>query len=96
MKLVALFLVLVPVLAASGPSNGNGGGARGPVCSPGLLYTQAQCCRNLLNIEYLDCKPAPRSYNGHDDFKAACAAEGRAAKCCTIPVAGLGLLCNDI
>jgi hypothetical protein len=58
MKLVVLFLVLVPVLAASGPSNGNGnGGNRGPVCSPGLLYTQAQCCMtDVLNLADLDCK----------------------------------------
>ncbi|KAJ6096142.1 hypothetical protein N7486_006888 [Penicillium sp. IBT 16267x] len=98
MHLITMFLALAPVLAVpfnepgttGGFPSGNGGfpdGNRGPVCSSGLLYSQAQCCKtDVLNLADLDCKPASRSYNGHDDFKAACLAEGRSAKCCSVPI----------
>ncbi|OGE51006.1 hypothetical protein PENARI_c015G09970 [Penicillium arizonense] len=97
MHLITMFLALAPVLAVPFNAGGNGGSNGGPVCNAGLLYTQAQCCKTgVLNLADLDCKSSPRSYNGLDDFKAGCASDGRAAKCCSIPVAGLGLVCNDV
>ena len=30
-----------------------------------------------------------------DDFKSICAATAKSAKCCTLPLATLGILCND-
>ncbi|KAF9182618.1 Fungal hydrophobin, partial [Haplosporangium sp. Z 27] len=87
---------MASLVSCSGGNGGNGGNG-GPVCAQGLLYTQAQCCRTgILNVADLDCKAASRSYNGINDFKAACATEGRSARCCSIPVASLGVLCNDV
>ncbi|KNG84239.1 hypothetical protein ANOM_007405 [Aspergillus nomiae NRRL 13137] len=78
--------------------HGNGSaGSAGPVCSGALLNSQAQCCTTgILNLANTDCKPASRLYSSTDDFKAACASDGRSAQCCSIPVAGMALLCNPV
>ncbi|KAG5983942.1 hypothetical protein E4U55_006649 [Claviceps digitariae] len=63
----------------------------GSLC-PSLLYSNPQCCNpNVLNVLDLDCKEVPNAWN----FKGSCASIGKAAQCCTIPVAGQGVLCKD-
>ncbi|OAQ60493.1 fungal hydrophobin domain-containing protein [Pochonia chlamydosporia 170] len=63
---------------------------------PDLLYSVAQCCStDVLGVADLDCS-TPSSANDAEDLKSSCSTAGAAPKCCTIPVAGLGVLCKDV
>ncbi|KAG6021929.1 hypothetical protein E4U41_002357 [Claviceps citrina] len=63
------------------------------VC-PGLLYSVAQCCAvDVLNVASLDCTK-PESANNAWDLTDSCTKIGSQPMCCTIPLAGLGVLCT--
>ncbi|OAQ68627.1 fungal hydrophobin domain-containing protein [Pochonia chlamydosporia 170] len=70
---------------------------RGGVCPDGLLYTNPQCCAtDVLGVADLNCEnPSRQPYDGAD-LAAICAADGMRARCCSIPVAGQAVLCNDV
>ncbi|KAG6290757.1 hypothetical protein E4U46_001603 [Claviceps purpurea] len=66
--------------------------ARSSLC-PHTLYSVPQCCSpNVLNILSLDCTNPASAYNSWD-FKNSCASNARESLCCTIPLAGQGVLC---
>ncbi|KAG5973107.1 hypothetical protein E4U31_000937 [Claviceps sp. LM219 group G6] len=66
--------------------------ARSSLC-PHTLYSVPQCCSpNVLNILSLDCTNPVSAYNSWD-FKNSCASNARESLCCTIPLAGQGVLC---
>ncbi|EHK22870.1 uncharacterized protein TRIVIDRAFT_222128 [Trichoderma virens Gv29-8] len=63
---------------------------------PTLLYSNPQCCSaSVLNIADLDCEPPRKRPSRKHDFKQICAAQGSDAKCCVLPLLGLGILCTD-
>ena len=52
----------------------------------------------LLIILVLTFSPPPAASgtpSNADDFKSTCAAQGKRSRCCTLPLAGLAVLCSD-
>ncbi|KAM0259878.1 hypothetical protein ACHAQJ_003123 [Trichoderma viride] len=63
-------------------------------CPPGLLYSNPQCCKvDVLGLADLDCVVPKKKSGSCNSFDGICAAMGRQAKCCAVPVAGLAVLC---
>ncbi|RYO86676.1 hypothetical protein DL764_008970 [Monosporascus ibericus] len=59
------------------------------------LYDSAQCCAtDVLGIADLDCASPPDVPKSANDFRKICANEGQRARCCVLPVAGQGVLCQ--
>ncbi|KAH8649999.1 Cerato-ulmin hydrophobin family [Xylariales sp. PMI_506] len=59
------------------------------------LYSNSLCCAtDVLGIADLDCATPPSVPTDADDFSSICAAIGQRARCCTIPLADLGVLCE--
>lgn len=55
-----------------------------------------QCCGiDVLGIIDVDCRTPPSRPISFEDFQDSCGASGYSAKCCVLPVAGQGVLCND-
>ncbi|KAK6540678.1 beta ketoadipyl CoA thiolase, th1 [Orbilia ellipsospora] len=64
---------------------------------PAGLYSNPQCCStDVLGIAGLDCKNPSSAPTSGDNFKSICAAAGKQPKCCSLPVAGQSLLCQDV
>ncbi|TQV96986.1 Hydrophobin 2 [Cordyceps javanica] len=75
------------------PSNPPSGGE---FRCPAGLYSNAQCCStDLLGLVDIDCNVPSRQPTSGRDFRDMCAATGKSAKCCVIPVAGQDVLCQD-
>ncbi|CRJ96283.1 hypothetical protein BN1708_002125 [Verticillium longisporum] len=81
--------------------------ARATVCPTGLLYGVAQCCAtSVLGVADLDCSvpnvdalfstAASSTPSDGADLKRICAESGAAAMCCSIPLAGQGVLCTPV
>ncbi|KAI4630264.1 uncharacterized protein J4E88_000177 [Alternaria novae-zelandiae] len=67
-----------------------------PVCPDGL-YNSPQCCAtDVLGVVGLNCAVPATTPTSTTGFIAGCAAAGNQAKCCTIPVAGQAVLCQDV
>ncbi|OAA82275.1 Trihydrophobin [Akanthomyces lecanii RCEF 1005] len=65
----------------------------GPVCPRGL-YSNPQCCStDVLGVADLDCS-SPSSHSGPKAFGASCAAVGKQARCCVLPILGQSVLCQ--
>ncbi|GKU14252.1 unnamed protein product [Fusarium langsethiae] len=62
----------------------------------GALYSQTQCCSagvgDIVDVDCANPTIAPTSINS---FKANCASIGKRARCCTIPILGLSVLCQS-
>ncbi|KAL2830153.1 fungal hydrophobin-domain-containing protein [Aspergillus pseudoustus] len=68
-------------------------------CTDGLLYTAFQCCvtRVLGGVASLDCSPPHNIPEDCVTPEAICEATiGGKPQCCTIPLLGIGLLCQDV
>ncbi|KJZ72241.1 hypothetical protein HIM_08383 [Hirsutella minnesotensis 3608] len=88
------FIVIASAIMATADAARNGNTS--PPCNSGLLYSSVQCCKtSVLGLASLDCKPASRAFSGLTDFKTICSV-GRSLQCCSILVAGIGLLCQDV
>ncbi|KYK56086.1 fungal hydrophobin [Drechmeria coniospora] len=78
--------------------NGNGGNGDGGSYVPcrSTLYSNPQCCAtDILGVANLDCTtPHPYPYSPNN-FKSICAASGKTARCCALPVLGQALLCTN-
>ncbi|KAI1419506.1 fungal hydrophobin-domain-containing protein [Xylaria sp. FL1777] len=62
---------------------------------PGGLYSNAQCCdTDVLGIADLDCNSTPSIPSSATEFRYICAAGGRRARCCIVPILGQALLCE--
>ncbi|EGY18796.1 hypothetical protein VD0002_g2885 [Verticillium dahliae] len=71
--------------------------ARATVCPTGLLYGVAQCCAtSVLGVADLDCSVPSSTPSDGADLKRICAESGAAAMCCSIPLAGQGVLCTPV
>ncbi|KAJ6779825.1 hypothetical protein PWT90_01517 [Aphanocladium album] len=67
-----------------------------PLCRGVLLYSEAQCCDVIaLNVAALGCVAMKGNASTPPEFQAYCAKNGKTAACCTIPVAGIDLLCSE-
>ncbi|PHH62989.1 hypothetical protein CDD81_6414 [Ophiocordyceps australis] len=59
------------------------------------IGNSAKCCNGGVgNLLEGDCIAPVRTPLDSADFHALCAADGRTAQCCVIPVSGVGLLCD--
>ncbi|KAL4860867.1 fungal hydrophobin-domain-containing protein [Aspergillus spectabilis] len=68
-------------------------------CTDGLLYTSFQCCvtRILGGVASLDCSPPHNIPKDCVTPEAICEATiGGKPQCCTVPILGLALLCQDV
>ncbi|OWT43591.1 fungal hydrophobin domain-containing protein [Pochonia chlamydosporia 170] len=82
---------------------GNNPGGNNPGNNPGNskvcpsgLYSNPQCCdTNVLGVAALGCGNPSSAPTSGDNFKSTCAASGKKAVCCVVPVAGQALLCED-
>ncbi|KAG5950979.1 hypothetical protein E4U53_004068 [Claviceps sorghi] len=82
-------IMAIASVAFAAPSDIN---ARTHPACPNTLYSVPQCCStNVLNVAALDCKNPKDLWN----FKESCADIGSKALCCSIPLAELGVLCNE-
>ncbi|CRK33096.1 Hydrophobin-1 like protein [Verticillium longisporum] len=71
--------------------------ARATVCPTGLLNASPQCCAtDVLGVASLDCSVPSRTPSDGSDLKSICAAVGKSALCCSVPVAGQSLLCVPV
>ncbi|KAJ4158425.1 uncharacterized protein LMH87_008951 [Akanthomyces muscarius] len=90
-SIVALFIgaaIATPV-ALSGELATRGDGPCGT-----LLYGNPHCCSSdVLGLLDLSCS-TPSSANDMADLKKSCGDEGLQARCCTINLAGLGVICK--
>ncbi|KAL7938266.1 hydrophobin [Trichoderma chlorosporum] len=88
MKFIAAAAALFATAAMSSPMDNNG-------CPGGITGSIALCCAtDILSIADLDCKRPTAPIITPAIFQSHCASEGRQAVCCTLPVAGQGLLCQ--
>ncbi|KAK2001031.1 hypothetical protein LX36DRAFT_653757 [Colletotrichum falcatum] len=62
-------------------------------CS-GLYDTPLCCATDVLGLANLDCHPPSAVPNSANNFKEVCASGGQRARCCVLPVIGLGVLCQ--
>ncbi|KAK3192305.1 hypothetical protein K4F52_001518 [Lecanicillium sp. MT-2017a] len=68
------------------------------VCPGGLTNSNAKCCAvDVLGVLSLDCTTPKESPRDGKDLAKICAADGgKAAACCTLPVAGQGVICAKV
>ncbi|KJZ80060.1 hypothetical protein HIM_00774 [Hirsutella minnesotensis 3608] len=93
MKFIAIAALSAGALAVPTNSNSNDG-SWGRFCPVGL-YAVPQCCAtDVLGLANLDCATPWRNPSSVSDFADICAEKGQRARCCAIPVAGLGILCT--
>ncbi|PNP46044.1 hypothetical protein TGAMA5MH_02079 [Trichoderma gamsii] len=86
--------VIPPVDAVIPPVSGGNG--TGQFECPTGLYTNPQCCAaDVLGLADLDCDVPSSIPKDGADFQAICAAGGKQAKCCVLPILGQDLLCVD-
>ncbi|CEJ80377.1 hypothetical protein VHEMI00562 [[Torrubiella] hemipterigena] len=85
------FISVVALFAAAAMASPTPRTTQAGTCNvAGVLYGQAQCCAtNVLNVAALDCKNPTEG----DSHYFTCGSEK--PSCCSIPVAGQGLLCKD-
>ncbi|KAK7969301.1 hypothetical protein PG996_002261 [Apiospora saccharicola] len=59
------------------------------------LYGSQQCCAtDVLGVADLDCGSPPNPFETADEFSEVCSAIGQRARCCVLPILGLGVLCQ--
>ncbi|KAJ3490192.1 hypothetical protein NLG97_g5836 [Lecanicillium saksenae] len=94
---IVVSLVLESVMAApSRPEQLRPRAPAHPLCRGVLLYSQAQCCDVIaLNVAALGCVAMKGNATTAPEFQKYCAGKGKSSACCTIPVAGLDLLCSE-
>ncbi|KAI0019885.1 hydrophobin-like protein [Xylariomycetidae sp. FL0641] len=62
---------------------------------PDGLYSNPQCCAtDVLGVADLNCDSPSGTPTSADSFKDICAGGGQRARCCVLPVLGLGVLCQ--
>ncbi|KAJ7626107.1 hydrophobin-like protein [Roridomyces roridus] len=98
MRFTSVFVALTSLItvAVAVPGMTSGGGDYTP-CTD-MLKSSAQCCttsNGMLSVVDDDCTAPQGTLTCLDDFTAACAAEDKTARCCSIPVAGQAVLCED-
>ncbi|KAG7119123.1 Trihydrophobin like protein [Verticillium longisporum] len=54
------------------------------------------CATSVLGVADLDCSVPSSTPSDGADLKRICAESGAAAMCCSIPLAGQGVLCTPV
>ncbi|KAL6897649.1 fungal hydrophobin domain-containing protein [Trichoderma evansii] len=96
--IVALFASLAMAAPATEVANAadTADAAQAGPCSSGLTNSTPQCCgAGLLGVLHLDCQTPRQVSSVLNPLSSVCALKGLQAKCCTVGIAGLGLLCQD-
>ncbi|KAL7919155.1 hydrophobin [Trichoderma austrokoningii] len=91
------FVAIFASLAVAAPASEvvERDGVNGP-CSSGVTNNIPQCCgAGLLDLLYLDCETPKEVSSVLNPLSNICALSGLQAKCCTVGIAGLGVLCQD-
>ncbi|KAM0273197.1 hypothetical protein ACHAQH_008432 [Verticillium albo-atrum] len=90
MKTFTAIVTLLAGVAMASPATLS---PRASVCQS-TLYGTPQCCQtDVLGVASLDCAN-PKSANNAQDFKKSCTSTGGQPLCCTLPIAGQGVLCT--
>ncbi|KAF3068703.1 Hydrophobin-2 [Trichoderma lentiforme] len=64
-------------------------------CPGGITDSIPLCCAtNVLGVATLDCSTPTVPLPNVGIFQANCASKGKQPVCCTLPLAGLGLICS--
>ncbi|KAL3588196.1 hypothetical protein FPOAC2_14095 [Fusarium poae] len=98
LPVLAIFFTsaVAPPPGYGGSDSHSGGGSSNFDACPGALYSQAQCCSagvgDIVDVDCANPTIAPTSINS---FKANCTSIGKRARCCNIPILGLGVLCQS-
>nr|CAD58391.1 cerato-ulmin [Ophiostoma novo-ulmi] len=89
-------IALFPSSAMAAPYSGNSNSDSYDPCT-GLLQKSPQCCNtDILGVANLDCHGPPSVPTSPSQFQASCVADGgRSARCCTLSLLGLALVCTD-
>ncbi|KAI7187352.1 hypothetical protein KC343_g8716 [Hortaea werneckii] len=89
----SILAIAFAALAAASPMSSLESRQAG-IC-PGI--DSPQCCQTSVEgVVDLECSTPPNDPATAADVRSECAATGLTAKCCTLPVAGLGVVCNDL
>ncbi|KAL7801899.1 fungal hydrophobin domain-containing protein [Trichoderma afarasin] len=65
-------------------------------CPSGVTNNIPKCCGSgILDLLYLDCETPTQVSSVLNPLSAVCARVGLQAKCCTVGIADLGVLCQD-
>ncbi|KAL7945292.1 fungal hydrophobin domain-containing protein [Trichoderma barbatum] len=92
--IIALFASLA--IAAPASEAAHELAARDGPCSSGVTNNVPKCCGSgILDLLYLDCKTPTQATSVLNPLSAVCGRVGLQAKCCTVGIAGLGVLCQD-
>ncbi|KPA37084.1 hydrophobin [Fusarium langsethiae] len=97
MKFLPVLAIFFASVLATPPGYGGGGGSSSNFdACPGALYSQTQCCSaGVGDIVDVDCSNPTITLTSINNFKANCASIGKRARCCTIPILGLSVLCQS-
>ncbi|KAK1253214.1 hypothetical protein MKX07_001291 [Trichoderma sp. CBMAI-0711] len=65
-------------------------------CTAGVTNNIPMCCGSgILDLLYLDCETPNQVTSVLNPLSAVCGRVGLQAKCCTLGIADLGVLCQD-
>ncbi|KAL6701152.1 fungal hydrophobin domain-containing protein [Trichoderma pleuroticola] len=96
MKFSAITLFASLAIAAPATEATDGLAHSDGPCSGGVTNNIPKCCgAGLLDLLYLDCETPNEVPSILNPLDAICARIGLSAKCCTIGIADLGVLCQD-
>nr|P52755.1 RecName: Full=Cell wall protein qid3; Flags: Precursor [Trichoderma harzianum]CAA50728.1 QID3 [Trichoderma lixii] len=84
----------------NGGGNGNGNGntntGGSALCPAGLYSNPQSCATDVLGLADLDCAVPSTTPHDGPNFQSICVANGgKRARCCVLPVLGLGVLCQN-
>ncbi|KAG5761732.1 hypothetical protein H9Q72_010151 [Fusarium xylarioides] len=78
----------------SAPSSSTSAAAANFDPCPDSLYGNPECCSlDVLGVADVECDSPTESPTDAADFQAICAASGKRARCCVLPVLGQALVC---
>ncbi|PTB69355.1 hypothetical protein BBK36DRAFT_1111500 [Trichoderma citrinoviride] len=88
-------IALFATLAVAAPAQEAAEYFDGP-CTAGVTNNIPKCCgAGILDLLYLDCETPREVSSILNPLDAICARQGLQAKCCTLGIADLGVLCQD-
>ncbi|KAH8763703.1 Cryparin [Diaporthe sp. PMI_573] len=101
MQISTLIVTVMASLAIAVPTGGGGGGGGGggstpyDACREVLINAQPQCCAATVgDIADLTCATVSELPSSPEDFRDICAETGKTARCCTVSLLGISLLCG--
>ncbi|KAL7934031.1 fungal hydrophobin domain-containing protein [Trichoderma chlorosporum] len=94
-KIIAALFASLAIAAPAHDATQERAADDGP-CAGGVTNNIPKCCGSgLLDLLYLDCKTPTQATSVLNPLSAVCSRVGLQAKCCTVGIANLGVLCQD-